>query len=106
MSIALAKLYDIAWGKPWPHISYRSISEADIADRGSERDNADGPLSDILHVPTSFDYECFDKMEVLRDVFGTASVMDCGLVICEEYGILLEFLEGQQMLLPTLQTLS
>ena len=104
LAIALAKLYDMAWGKPWPHISYRSISEAEIADRGSEHDDADGPLSDILHVPTSFDYECFDKMEVLRDVFGTASVMDCGLVVREEYGILLKFLEGQLTWRPVVVT--
>ena len=93
-SIALAKLYGMAWGKPWPHISKRSISEAEITDRGSEHDDADGPLSDILHVPTSFNYECFDKMEVLRDAFGKASVMNCGLVVRGEYGILLKALEG------------
>ena len=93
-TIALAKLYDTAWGKRWPHISQGSISEGEITDRGGEHDDdADGPLTDILHIPTSFNYECFQEMRVLRDAFGEASVMMGGLVVREEYSILLQALE-------------
>ena len=95
VTMALAKLYSMAWGKLWPHMSQGSISEDEITDRGSEHDDdADGPLTDILHVPTSFNYECFQEMQPLRDAFGRASVMDSGLVVREEYSVLLQALEG------------
>ena len=93
-TIALAKLYDMAWGKPWPHMSHGSISEGEITGRVNENDDdVDGPLADILHVPKSFNYSCFKGMQVLRDVFGAASGMDGALVVREEYGILLKALE-------------
>lgn len=93
-TIALAKLYDMAWGKPWPHMSHGSISEDEITGRVNKNDDdVDGPLADILHVPTTFNYSCFKEMQVLRDVFGAAAVMGNALVIREEYGILLKALE-------------
>ena len=66
----------MAWGNLWPHISQGSISEDEISDRGSEHDDdTDGSLTEILHVPTSFYYECFK-----RNV-GEAPVMNIALVV-------------------------
>jgi hypothetical protein len=86
----MKKFYDMAWGKPWPQ-SRGIISEGDIANLRNNED-IDGPLLDILQVPPSFNYDCFEQMDVLRNVFGR-SVLDRALVIREEYRKLFKALE-------------
>jgi hypothetical protein len=87
----MLKLYDMAWGKPWPYMSSGIISEGDTA-KLNDSEDIGGPLNDILQVPPSFHYDVLKGLHVLRDVFG-ASVVGKAIVIREEYRKLFKALE-------------
>jgi hypothetical protein len=88
---AMLKLYDMAWGKPWPHMSSGIISEGDIT-KLNDIEDIGGPLNDILQVPPSFHYNALGGLQVLSDVFGEP-IVGKALVIREEYRKLFKALD-------------
>ena len=98
---ALSNLHAKTWGKPWPHQSRCTISKSEISnDRTGpvDEDNldfTDGPLRDILHIPPSYEYDCFKEMQAFTDAFAAVPILKNSLVVREEYKILRKVLEEE-----------
>ena len=99
---ALSNLHAKAWGKPWPHKSRCTITKGEIVNDETgladedDLDLKDGPLRDILHIPASCQYDCFNEMQSFTDAFEAAATVRNVLVVRKEYEILREALEEKE----------